>query len=261
MTGGPGGEVLDALAEQHAELAALLAGLTEADWQRPSLCEGWTVADVVLHLAQTDRLAIGSATDQYAEAIVELSGGPASNVDEGADRMVAQQRGLPGEEIGRRWASTAAEMRRTFAASDPHKRVQWVAGDMTARTLATTRLSECWIHTGDVAFAFRDDRSKQPAPTDRLWHIARLAYRTIPYAFARAGRSQTGEVAFELVGPSGDAWYFRPPGGAEAAATTIAGPALDLCLVAGRRAEPGETGLVAEGPDAAAVLELVRTYA
>jgi hypothetical protein len=41
----------------------------------------------------------------------------------------------------------------------------------------------------------------------------------------------------------------------------IRGDALDLCLVAGRRRAPSETGLVAEGPDADGVLELVRTYA
>src|SRR5205823_6841064 len=115
--------------------------------------------------------------------------GPASGVDEGADRVVEAERGAPGAEIGRRWADTAAELRRVFSEVDPHKRVQWVAGDMTARTLATTRLSETWIHTGDVAAAF--DESRRPRPTDRLWHIARLAYRTIPYAFARAGRKQS----------------------------------------------------------------------
>jgi hypothetical protein len=41
----------------------------------------------------------------------------------------------------------------------------------------------------------------------------------------------------------------------------IRGDVLDLCLVAGRRRAPAETGLVSEGPDAEAVLALVRTYA
>ena len=88
--------------------------------------------------------------------------------------------------------------------------------------------------------------------------IARLAWRTLPYAFQKAGRTLSGPVAFELVGPDGDAWTFRPD---EPAATTVRGPGVDLCNVAGRRAAPDDTALVAEGPDGAAVLELVRTYA
>ena len=43
--------------------------------------------------------------------------------------------------------------------------------------------------------------------------------------------------------------------------TTVRGSAAELCDVAGRRVEPAATDLVAEGPDGAAVLELVRTYA
>lgn len=42
----------------HTERAALLADLAhldDAQWERPSLCEGWTVHDVVAHLVDTAR--------------------------------------------------------------------------------------------------------------------------------------------------------------------------------------------------------------
>jgi uncharacterized protein (TIGR03084 family) len=129
-----------------------------------------------------------------------------------------------------------------------------VAGQLAVRTLATTRLAEAWIHTGDVAIAF----GPLPAATDRLRLVARLAWRTLPYAFTRAGRTMAGPVAFELVGPSGDEWRFAPD---EPAATTIRGSALELCLVAGQRAHASQTGLTGDGPDTAAVLALVRTFA
>jgi uncharacterized protein (TIGR03084 family) len=122
------------------------------------------------------------------------------------------------------------------------------------QTLATTRLAETWIHTGDIA----EGLGVTVAPTDRLWHVARLAWRTLPYAFARAGRDAPGAVAFALVGPNGDAWDFGTDAGAP---TSISGPGVDLCLVASRRVEPADTALVGEGLDATAVLELVRTWA
>jgi hypothetical protein len=67
-------------------------------------------------------------------------------------------------------------------------------------------------------------------------------------------------VAFRLTGPGGEPWDFEPPAGA-AASTTIAGSAHELCQVASRRVAPSETSLTADGPDGAAVLELVRTWA
>jgi uncharacterized protein (TIGR03083 family) len=42
----------------HAERAALVAdlgGLDDGQWERPSLCEGWTVHDVAAHLVDTWR--------------------------------------------------------------------------------------------------------------------------------------------------------------------------------------------------------------
>ncbi len=245
-----------ALASQQTELSDMLVELEEPDWQRPSRCAGWSVADVVLHLAQTNELAIGSVAGRFTEAIDALTHGlaAAGDVDDGAEQMVAQQRGRPGTDVYERWQSAADELTRRLCSSDPHQRVQWVAGELSVRTLATTRLAETWIHTGDVAAAL----GRTMAPTDGLPHIARLAWRTLPYAFARAGRPLHGPVAFLLDAPDGQAWTFAPD---SEPATTIRGDAAELCLVAARRAEPADTGLRGEGPDAEAVLELVRTYA
>ena len=245
-------EELDALAEQQAELSGLLADLDDDGWHRPSPCEGWDVADVVLHLAQTNEMALGSATGRFAEVTAELTRGmpPAADVDEGAARMVERERAvLSTDEIHARWETGAAALRDALGAADPHDRVDWVAGRLSVRTLTTTRLAETWIHTGDVA----DALGVSLPPSDRLRHIARLAWRTLPYAFSRTGRTLSGPVAFEL-----DDVTFTPD---EPAATTIRGSVVDLCRVAARRADPADTDLTGDGPDADAVLALVRTYA
>jgi uncharacterized protein (TIGR03084 family) len=248
--------IVTALAEQHAELAGVLGGLGDADWERPSRCPGWTVADVVLHLAQTDELAVASLEGRFATAVQALSEGlgPAASVDDGADRMVASERGAPGPVVRARWEAGAGALRERLSACDPSDRVEWVAGRLSARTLGATRLAEAWIHTGDVAAAF----GRTPVATERLCHVARLAWHTLPYAFARAGRELAGPVAFALRGPGAETWDLVPE---EEPRTMVRGDALELCLVAARRVDPAATGLRAEGPDAEAVLELVRTYA
>lgn len=250
-------DVDDLLADvtaQHAELDSLLAGARAADWSLPSPCAGWDVADVVLHLHQTDELALASLRGELDASIVAVTGADAEAVDRSAAESVAAARGLAGVEVLGRWRASAAALRAELAGADPHRRVQWVVGTLSVHTLAATRLAECWIHTTDVAAAL----GVEVPATDRLRSIARLAWRTVPYAFAHAGASAPGPVGFELVGPHGDAWSFGldadPP-------TVVRGPALDLCLVAGQRREAGDTALRATGPDADAVLRLVRTYA
>jgi uncharacterized protein (TIGR03084 family) len=249
-------EILSALADQMDELDGIVAGLDDAGWQAPSACAGWTVSDVLLHLAQTDEMAVASLEDRFPEFVARMAEGapPTADVDEAAAVMVERERGAPGPEVLVRWRDGVAALQAGLAGGDLRRRVTWVAGELSTRTLATTRLAETWIHTGDIAAAVGDP----PSASDRLWHIARLAWRTLPYAFARDGRELTGPVAFELRGPGGEDWTFAPDDGA---ATTVRGDALDLCLVAARRVPASETGLVAEGPDAGAVLELVRTFA
>jgi uncharacterized protein (TIGR03084 family) len=248
-------EILAALTEQHDELSQVLRLLDDAQWAKPSRCAGWTVADVVLHLAQTDELALASLRGALTEdtGLRQTREAPA-DVDMWADGVVARERGAPPDELWHRWQAASGAMRDAFAHADPHERVVWVAGLLSARTLSTTRLAECWIHTGDVAWAV----GLEVVPTDRLRHIARLAWRTLPYAYARAGRRPTGPVSLELTGPGAETWTFEPD---ERPLTVVRGPALDFCLLAARRVEASDTTLMAEGPDAAGVLELVRTYA
>lgn len=244
--------VTAALAAQHAELDGLLSGLDERGWGAPTRCPGWSVCDVVLHLAQTDELAVASLEGRFAAATAGLGLGT-RDVDEAVGAYVAAERGAPPAEVLARWRAAAAAARAGFAACDPRARLPWVVDDLSARTFATTRLAECWIHTTDVA-----DALGEPVGTsDRLRHVARLAWRTIPYAFARAGAAPPGPVDVVLTGPGGVEWAY----GDGSAPSVVRGDALEFCLVAARRLDPGRTSLVASGPDGTAALRLVRTWA
>lgn len=253
-------EILAALAAQHAELDSILTELDEQGWTSVSRCPDWSIADVVLHLAQTDEAAAASARGELSRPASDGGWGSFSEagntVDDGAAAMVDQERGAAPSEVLSRWRAASADARAALAARQPSDRVMWVVGDMAARTLATTRLAECWIHTEDVAIPL----GMAVPPTPRLWHIARLAHRTLPYAVARAGApALQAPVVFELAGPDGLRTLGEPP--ADGACTVVRGPLLDLCRLAGQRAGAADTTLTADGPDATAVLALVRTFA
>ncbi len=184
-------EILAALSEQQAELDGLVNPVDDTAWAMPSRCEGWSVSDVVLHLAQTNEMALASLQHRmqpFLEAMLRDLQFTSTTVDDGAGAMVDKERGAPPAEVYARWRDGVDEMMTAYRVADPHDRVQWVAGTLSAHTLATTRLAESWIHTNDVAFGLGVDLGSP----DRLKHIARLAWRTLPYAFTRAGRDVEG---------------------------------------------------------------------
>jgi uncharacterized protein (TIGR03084 family) len=247
--------IVAALAAEQAELEGMLRDATDSDWDTPTRCPGWTVSDVVLHLAQTDEFALASIEGRLGEAVPGWTGtGAASTVDDRAGALVAEQRGAPPREVHERWRAAAAALRHGFDTVDPSARVTWVAGQLAARTLAATRLSETWIHTGDIAEALGVARTPGP----QLEQIVRLAWRTLPYAFARDGKQLAGPVAVELTAPAGGTWAFGDVG---TSTTTVRGPATDFCEVAARRLDPANSNLTTTGPDGPDVLALVRTYA
>ena len=50
-------EIIEDLLAEQARIESILDHLSEADWAGPSLCAGWSISDVVLHLAQTQEAA------------------------------------------------------------------------------------------------------------------------------------------------------------------------------------------------------------
>lgn len=249
------GDPIDALDEQQRELIDLVAGRTASELLAPSRCPGWTVADVLLHLAQTNEMAVASLQGRLAEFVDEVAASvpAAGDIDDWAGALVDVERGEPDASRARYLASAASQLD-AFRSADPAARVRWVVGDMAARTLATTRLTETWIHTVDVAVAY----GPEPGPTTRLWHTCRLTWRTAPYSLTRSGITPTGAFAFVLDAPDGSTWTFGDPA---AATTVLRGTAADLCTVAGQRAAAVDTSLQADGPDADDLLGLVRTFA
>lgn len=240
----------EALEDQEERLDAILGSLDDSQWDVPSLCPGWSVRDVVLHLAQTEEAVLASIEGRDAAFPVHEG---ASTIDEVVEHWVRAERETT-PDVRDRWDVARRAALKSLRECDPDRPLSWAAAPLKARTLATTRLSEHWIHTLDIA----DPLGIEHPDTERLDHIAWLAWRTIPYAFMRAGRGEPPSVRAELTGTDGASLTF----GDADAACTIQGPVGEFCRVAARRLAPQEaTKLEATGDRADEVLELVRTYA
>ncbi len=242
--------IFDDLAAEQERLAEILSGLDEAQWMSPSGAQGWTIADVVLHLAQSEEGVQATATHQRPRAgLGAVAGG---TMDERAAEAVRAERAAPAE-VFARWQRARQAALAAVRAADPDQPLQWVTGPVKPATLATTRLAEHWAHgldiTGPLGIKFPD--------TERLRHVAWLAHRTLPYALSVVGQPPV-TVRCEVTAPDGsDTWRFGPAD----AESTITGTAGDFCRVAVRRLDPAQSGLRAAGPHAATAVRALRTYA
>jgi uncharacterized protein (TIGR03084 family) len=241
-------EIFDDLVAEQDRLEAILAGLTDDAWAAESGAAGWTVTDVVLHLAQTEEAVLTSLAGHDIHA---KWGTEAETIDTAMDQWVQAERAAPAVVL-ERWRTARRSAVTALRQADPQRPLQWAAAPLRPRTLATTRLAEHWAHgldiTGPLGLPFPD--------TDRLRHVAWLAHVSLPYAFKLAGQ-EPHEVYCELAAPDGATWRYGPPD----AHSTITGSAGAFCRVGALRLPPDESGLVALGPHGPAALRVLRNYA
>jgi uncharacterized protein (TIGR03084 family) len=243
--------VFDDLGAEQERLDGILSGLDGEQWGAPSGAAGWTVADVVLHLAQSEEAVVATAAGRGRGAGPGVDGG--GSVDEWAAERVRAERGAAPGMIFGRWRRARRDAMAALRDADPDRPLEWVAAPIKPATLATTRLAEHWAHGLDITGPFGIDYPD----TERLRHIAWLAHRTLPYAMTLAGEQPAG-VWCELTAPDGESvWRFGPPD----AESAITGPVGAFCRVAARRLAPAGSGLTVTGPHGAAALRLLRTYA
>ncbi len=242
-------DVLDDLVAEYERLESILDSLSDAQWRSESGAPGWSVTDVMIHLAQTEEAVVATTTRPDEPNRLSRDGG---TLDEWIDMQVAAERDEPAV-VFARWKAARRASVGALHAADPDARFAWAHTPLKPRTLATTRLAEHWAHGIDVTVPF-----DIPFPdTDRLRHIAWLGHSTLPYGFAVAGQ-EAHEVFCELTAPDGETiWSYGPP----ECDSQITGEAGAFCRVGAQRLSPEDSGLTTSGPHAAAALRVLRNYA
>jgi uncharacterized protein (TIGR03084 family) len=239
----------DLVAEQQA-LDQLLQRAPDRDWKRQTPAEGWSVQDTIGHLAASEETALRALSgDRKLKAEVQASGGTDAYNQVG----VELSRNKRPQEIIEWWRHSRAAVVEALSRTAPGARITWYAGPMSARTFATTRLMETWAHGLDIVAALQ----REVADTPRLRHVAWLGWKSLPYAFARAGERYPAPIRVELVGPGYARWVFGPDGNSQ----LIRGQAGEWCrLVVGRLPADEATSLTAVGEVATTALAVARVH-
>jgi len=240
------------LADEHAALDAVVAGVDDAAWDTPTPAPGWRVRDQIGHLAHYDEQATWAATDpggftaDLQAALTDLAAFSA--------RAEALGRALTGAALLDAWRERRARMLEALAALPAGARVPWYGPPMSPRSFATARLMETWAHGQDVVDALGAERPDG----DRLRHVCHLGASTRAWSWRVRGEEPPPvDVRVELVLPSGAPWAHGPEG----AADVVRGTARDFCLVVTQRRNVADTGLDVRGEVATEWLRIAQCFA
>lgn len=242
----PTDQVLIDLTSEYDGIETILDGLTDDEWNAPSAAPGWTVADTILHLAQTEEhvtSTLATPTSMWSTRDGSL--------DKAMNTQVRSATLTPNQ-VFDRWKAAHRSSVAALATADPTLTVSWAAAPLRPRTLATTRLAEHWAHmldvTGPLGINYPD--------TDRLRHIAWLGHATLPYALKLAGLPFQ-PILCTLISPSGTTTNYGPID----APAVISGSMSAFCRVGAQRTHSHESGLITNGPAADTALQFLRNYA
>ncbi|MCB1246730.1 MAG: maleylpyruvate isomerase family mycothiol-dependent enzyme [Acidimicrobiia bacterium] len=261
-------EILSDLVAEQQQLDQFLQTLRTRQWETKTPAEGWTIQDTVSHLAYTEALA----AEVIEQGRPRIDAEAITDIDSWTDRGVQQGRGRRHQEIIEWWRFGRADVVEALSRMLATERIEWIHGDMSARTFATTRLMETWAHGLDIKASILGRMTPLETPPDdvdedewhdpledtpRLRHIAHLGQMTLPYAFSKAGEEFPKDgIRVEVMGPLYAAWRFGP----EDTDQVIKGMAGDWCRVVVRRQDAADTGLKAVGEQAERALEIARAY-
>ena len=150
MSGDPHDQLVP-LSRQRRRLEKVLAGLEFEDWRSASRCAGWSVQDVVAHLAGVNRFWTASVRAGVAGAPTKFL----SNFDPVAtpELMVAATRGQTPRSVLDQFVSTNDELLDELGELDEKG---WTAvaeappGHLPIRLVMSHALWDAWIHERDI---------------------------------------------------------------------------------------------------------------
>ncbi|WP_433496635.1 maleylpyruvate isomerase N-terminal domain-containing protein [Sphaerimonospora sp. CA-214678] len=248
------------------ELGAGLEKLTTEDGRATSLCEGWDVRDVVVHLVVGDDLALRTlqGEDCFPDPTDDehiLQSESRARVERLAqlDLATAIDRFRSGRE---RLLNQIIEL----GPPDAGERVSWASKPISTFSMIQSRLMETWVHGWDL----RHPLGIPMRFDDRAWWVADIGVRHVPYSLTKAGIDPGPvELSVSLVGLGGGSWTRVLVASASTASpptsVRISGPAWAWVVLVSRR-WPGRAGAqtalrVDAGELGRAVVEQARAFA
>lgn len=153
---------------EAARLDRFFAGLDADSWQRPSRAAGWSVRDVLGHLAGEELYNQACLDGTLQELLSLMSREGISGYNDFNEWCVRQRRDVPVEEVLREWRAKNGDTRRRMRALGPDALLETMAGPYPVGRQAFHYDSEYATHADDVGAPV----SGEEAEGRTLWRVA-----------------------------------------------------------------------------------------
>jgi uncharacterized protein (TIGR03084 family) len=224
--------------DENEALSALLAPLSDAEFDTPTQFKHWTINNIIRHLHVWNIAADLALSDEaaFAEFIAKMMAGVRGG--RLPDFEAEYLGGLSGHALVAAWTSQYRTMTPRFAAADPKHRVKWVGPDMSVISSITARLMETWSH----AQAIYDVLGVERIDADRIGNIVRLGVNTYGFTWKNRRMEPPGPMPhLRLLAPSGAVWEYGEGDG------LISGSATEFCQVVTQCRNIADTSLDVSG--------------
>jgi uncharacterized protein (TIGR03083 family) len=193
---------------ERAEFVALLRGLDADDWQRPTVCPGWRVHDIVAHVVHDHIRRLSRTRDQYAapgppQAWIMPGSLHRSNQEfvdvarSWSPRVLMDLLGHLGPEQDRLWASMDLDQL--------GEAVSWAAPDLPAPAWLdiAREYTEYWVHQQQI----RDAVSRPGADSEQLMApVIDTFQRAVPHTLRDLSPADGTCVQIQVTGTGGGNW-------------------------------------------------------
>jgi len=189
-----------ALVRQRARFADSIRGLTTDEWNTPSRCGGWTVQDVVEHLAGVNRFwSLSIQAGLRGEPTRLLTSFDPVTVPAA---MVDAARGAAPSTTLERFRATNEELGTLVASvadADWSKPAEAPPGHMAIRAVALHALWDSWVHERDVLLPL-----SRPPAIERDEVLLSLAYVAALGPGLRSAAGSTSRGSLGVIGHDPD---------------------------------------------------------
>lgn len=226
-------EIAIPFVRQRRRLNSLVDQLSEEEWAAPSRCEGWSIHDVVTHVASTDRFWSLSLESALAGAPTKLLIGfdpkaTPAQMAEGArslDRADVVAGLSAGVDALCRAVESLTEDQWDLTAEAP-------PGHVSVRTMLHHALWDTWIHERDVVLPLGRPADQEP---DEVAACLRYAACLSPSFGRFTDPARTGSLVLDVTDPNvrlvveiGQSVSVRSDRSAPADALVLTGDAVDM---------------------------------
>jgi uncharacterized protein (TIGR03083 family) len=205
-------DVRQVMEQERAELVRLLGSLTDEESSEPTVCEGWTVRDLAVHLLGDDLSFLSRNRDAHAS-----QGDPSADWDTMVDQLDA---------MNNRWVEAARFLSTRLLAellessgrmvsqflesvdpSAPGEAVSWAGTDPAPWWLVGAReFTERWVHHQQIRDALNRPGLNGPS---FVAPILATAIHGIPRAYDQFDAAEDTTVAIDVTGRAGFSWAVR----------------------------------------------------